>query len=190
MHGALCPPSPETGRPTQRTEKAPGTVDGEEAVTRQNGRAAHVLRGHCPLFLPHRAVEKQALASHRKSVFSECPVAPELLLNGWQISKEGRNQVLSEVGELEMVSGAGTRCPQVACVPAEDTALGRCREPGSGRACPLRPAGRGETVGAAPCGHRPGEVGLSHPWVPGSLPMRSAAVICLCPLTSTGHGPH
>ncbi|GAB5573180.1 MAPK/MAK/MRK overlapping kinase isoform X7 [Prionailurus iriomotensis] len=53
--------------------------------------AAHQALQH-PYFQDQRAAEKQALASHRKSVFSERPVAPELLLNGWQISKEGRKQ--------------------------------------------------------------------------------------------------
>ncbi|XP_058596299.1 MAPK/MAK/MRK overlapping kinase isoform X2 [Neofelis nebulosa] len=59
--------------------------DPDERIT------AHQALQH-PYFQDQRAVEKQALASHRKSVFSECPVAPELLLNGWQISKEGRKQ--------------------------------------------------------------------------------------------------
>ncbi|XP_044916471.1 MAPK/MAK/MRK overlapping kinase isoform X2 [Felis catus] len=59
--------------------------DPDERIT------AHQALQH-PYFQDQRAVEKQALASHRNSVLSECPVAPELLLNGWQISKEGRKQ--------------------------------------------------------------------------------------------------
>ncbi|XP_026922464.1 MAPK/MAK/MRK overlapping kinase isoform X2 [Acinonyx jubatus] len=59
--------------------------DPDERIT------AHQALQH-PYFQDQRAVEKQALASHRKSVFSECPVAPELLLNGWQTSKEGSKQ--------------------------------------------------------------------------------------------------
>ncbi|XP_019317846.2 MAPK/MAK/MRK overlapping kinase isoform X2 [Panthera pardus] len=59
--------------------------DPDERIT------AHQALQH-PYFRDQRAVEKRALASHRRSVFSERPVAPELLLNGWQISKEGRKQ--------------------------------------------------------------------------------------------------
>nr|KAF6501445.1 MOK protein kinase [Molossus molossus] len=39
-----------------------------------------------------QAAEKQALGSHRKAVSLERPVAPELLRNKWQISKEGSKQ--------------------------------------------------------------------------------------------------
>ncbi|XP_060476791.2 MAPK/MAK/MRK overlapping kinase isoform X5 [Panthera onca] len=63
-----------------------------------------------PYFRDQRAVEKRALASHRRSVFSECPVAPELLLNGWQISKEGRKQKPSLKPEEDPPTRQGPAC--------------------------------------------------------------------------------
>ncbi|XP_019494958.1 PREDICTED: MAPK/MAK/MRK overlapping kinase isoform X4 [Hipposideros armiger] len=39
-----------------------------------------------------QATERQALGSHRKAFFPECPEAPEPLCNRWWISKEGRKQ--------------------------------------------------------------------------------------------------
>ncbi|XP_047720138.1 MAPK/MAK/MRK overlapping kinase isoform X3 [Prionailurus viverrinus] len=71
--------------------------------------AAHQALQH-PYFQDQRAAEKQALASHRKSVFSECPVAPELLLNGWQISKEGRKQKPSLKSEEDPPTRQGPAC--------------------------------------------------------------------------------
>ncbi|XP_042800265.1 MAPK/MAK/MRK overlapping kinase isoform X1 [Panthera leo] len=63
-----------------------------------------------PYFRDQRAVEKRALASHRRSVFSERPVAPELLLNGWQISKEGRKQKPSLKPEEDAPTRQGPAC--------------------------------------------------------------------------------
>ncbi|KAM5240048.1 MAPK/MAK/MRK overlapping kinase isoform 7-T7 [Hipposideros larvatus] len=46
-----------------------------------------------------QATERQALGSHRKAFFPECPESPEPLCNRWWISKEGRKQPLKqEVG--------------------------------------------------------------------------------------------
>ncbi|KAF5920092.1 hypothetical protein HPG69_009835 [Diceros bicornis minor] len=59
--------------------------DPDERIT------AHQALQH-PYFQEQRATEKQALANHRKAFFPEHPVAPELLSNNWQISKEGRKQ--------------------------------------------------------------------------------------------------
>ncbi|KAM7157626.1 MAPK/MAK/MRK overlapping kinase isoform 2-T2 [Molossus nigricans] len=59
--------------------------DPDERVT------AHQALQH-PYFQEQRAAEKQALGSHRKAVSLERPVAPELLRNKWQISKEGSKQ--------------------------------------------------------------------------------------------------
>ncbi|KAM5240047.1 MAPK/MAK/MRK overlapping kinase isoform 6-T6 [Hipposideros larvatus] len=39
-----------------------------------------------------QATERQALGSHRKAFFPECPESPEPLCNRWWISKEGRKQ--------------------------------------------------------------------------------------------------
>lgn len=67
------------------------------------------------LFLPDfRATERQALGSHGKAFFPECPEAPEPLGNRWWISKEGRKQVLTEsVSWTRGHSRVGR--PQVAC---------------------------------------------------------------------------
>ncbi|XP_044916474.1 MAPK/MAK/MRK overlapping kinase isoform X5 [Felis catus] len=77
--------------------------DPDERIT------AHQALQH-PYFQDQRAVEKQALASHRNSVLSECPVAPELLLNGWQISKEGRKQKSSLKPEEDPPTRQGPAC--------------------------------------------------------------------------------
>ncbi|XP_025775196.1 MAPK/MAK/MRK overlapping kinase [Puma concolor] len=77
--------------------------DPDERIT------AHQALQH-PYFQDQRAVEKQALASHRKSVFSECPVAPELLLNGWQTSKEGSKQKPSLKPEEDPPTRQGPAC--------------------------------------------------------------------------------
>lgn len=46
------------------------------------------------LFLHYcRATERQALGSHGKAFYPECPEALEPLCNRWWISKEGRQQV-------------------------------------------------------------------------------------------------
>ncbi|XP_046502886.1 MAPK/MAK/MRK overlapping kinase isoform X4 [Equus quagga] len=59
--------------------------DPDERIT------AHQALQH-PYFHEQRATEKQSLTSHRKAFLPERPVAPQLLSNNWQISKEGRKQ--------------------------------------------------------------------------------------------------
>uniref|UniRef100_H0XHE5 MAPK/MAK/MRK overlapping kinase n=1 Tax=Otolemur garnettii TaxID=30611 RepID=H0XHE5_OTOGA len=59
--------------------------DPDERIT------AHQALQH-PYFKEQRAIEKQALASHRKACFPEHPMALEPLSNNWQMSKEGRKQ--------------------------------------------------------------------------------------------------
>ncbi|XP_019494956.1 PREDICTED: MAPK/MAK/MRK overlapping kinase isoform X2 [Hipposideros armiger] len=61
------------------------TYDPDERVTAQQA-----LKHPC--FQGQRATERQALGSHRKAFFPECPEAPEPLCNRWWISKEGRKQ--------------------------------------------------------------------------------------------------
>ncbi|XP_008577107.1 PREDICTED: MAPK/MAK/MRK overlapping kinase [Galeopterus variegatus] len=60
--------------------------------------AAHQALQH-PYFQEQRAIEKQALASHRKAFFPEHPVALASLGNNWQIPKEGRKQKQSQKQE-------------------------------------------------------------------------------------------
>ncbi|KAM5240044.1 MAPK/MAK/MRK overlapping kinase isoform 3-T3 [Hipposideros larvatus] len=68
------------------------TYDPDERVTAQQA-----LKHPC--FQGQRATERQALGSHRKAFFPECPESPEPLCNRWWISKEGRKQPLKqEVG--------------------------------------------------------------------------------------------
>ena len=60
--------------------------DPDERIT------AHQALQH-PYFQEQRAAEKQALAKdRRKAVFSERPMAPELLSNTWQMAQEGQRQ--------------------------------------------------------------------------------------------------
>ncbi|KAM5240051.1 MAPK/MAK/MRK overlapping kinase isoform 10-T10 [Hipposideros larvatus] len=61
------------------------TYDPDERVTAQQA-----LKHPC--FQGQRATERQALGSHRKAFFPECPESPEPLCNRWWISKEGRKQ--------------------------------------------------------------------------------------------------
>uniref|UniRef100_A0A8I3MWI5 MOK protein kinase n=1 Tax=Canis lupus familiaris TaxID=9615 RepID=A0A8I3MWI5_CANLF len=58
-----------------------------------------------------QAAEKQAVASHRKAFFPERPVAPELLRNGWQISKEDRKQKQSLRPGEDHPKRPGPACP-------------------------------------------------------------------------------
>ncbi|XP_074183013.1 MAPK/MAK/MRK overlapping kinase isoform X2 [Rhinolophus sinicus] len=61
------------------------TYDPDERVTAQQALQHPCFRGQ-------RATERQALGSHGKAFFPECPEAPEPLGNRWWISKEGRKQ--------------------------------------------------------------------------------------------------
>ncbi|KAF0875304.1 MOK kinase, partial [Crocuta crocuta] len=70
---------------------------------------AHQALQH-PSFQDQRAAEKQALGSHRKAVFPECAVAPDLLSNAWQVSKEGRKQKQSLKREESLPARRGAAC--------------------------------------------------------------------------------
>ncbi|XP_025299194.3 MAPK/MAK/MRK overlapping kinase isoform X2 [Canis lupus familiaris] len=78
--------------------------DPDERIT------AHQALQH-PYFHEQRAAEKQAVASHRKAFFPERPVAPELLRNGWQISKEDRKQKQSLRPGEDHPKRPGPACP-------------------------------------------------------------------------------
>ncbi|XP_070105391.1 MAPK/MAK/MRK overlapping kinase isoform X9 [Equus caballus] len=57
-----------------------------------------------------QATEKQSLTSHRKAFLPERPVAPQLLSNNWQISKEGRKQKQSIKQEEDHPKRQGPAC--------------------------------------------------------------------------------
>lgn len=108
VHGASSVPGPEKKKKKKppdyslcRKEEllATHTVDKLEAKKPTGrwlcGLSVELLRS---LLLPRRKTEKRALGSHRKACFPEHPVAPEPLTTSCQISKEGRKQVLSEIG--------------------------------------------------------------------------------------------
>lgn len=114
----------------------------------------HVLRGALPS--PScRAAEKQALGSHRKAVFPECAVAPDLLGNAWQVSKEGRKQVRSDVRELEVVLVAGTEALRWPVSPQRTPPSAE-----AGSRALATPALSVRLAGAVPRVRRPGELGL------------------------------
>ncbi|XP_014447688.1 MAPK/MAK/MRK overlapping kinase isoform X2 [Tupaia chinensis] len=75
--------------------------------------AAHQALQH-PYFQEQRALENQALASHRKACFPEHPVAPIPLGNSWHaISKEGRRQKPSPQREGDHPGRQGPACLRV-----------------------------------------------------------------------------
>ncbi|XP_070449411.1 MAPK/MAK/MRK overlapping kinase isoform X4 [Equus przewalskii] len=77
--------------------------DPDERIT------AHQALQH-PYFHEQRATEKQSLTSHRKAFLPERPVAPQLLSNNWQISKEGRKQKQSIKQEEDHPKRQGPAC--------------------------------------------------------------------------------